>query len=156
MRIRTCVILFSCIVFAFCLYVTPSTTAATAEEEVLQVAVNWAKAFNNRSFESISSIHWQSPAISKYTPNKDGAFLTEGWEAIGAGWKGIETIEGSFSVTLHNPRVTMVGDNAGIITGYTNIINNDIVSQSRITLVVQKINGKWLIVHEHSSAFPTE
>jgi ketosteroid isomerase-like protein len=139
-----------------CLYVAPAANAATAEEEVLQVAVNWAKAFNDRNFELISSIHLHSPAISKFTPAKDGAFLAEGWEAIGAGWKGIETIEGSLSVSLHNPRVIMLGDSAGIITGYIIITETDAVALSRITLVVQKINGKWLIVHEHSSKFPVE
>jgi ketosteroid isomerase-like protein len=156
MRTKSILGLLMCIAFVFSLSFVQFVNAATAEEEVLQVAINWAKAFNDRNFELMSSIHWHSPAISKFTPAKDGAFLTEGWESIGAGWKSFGTISGSFSVSLHNPKVTMLGDSAGFITGYNIITDKDEVGQCRITLVVQKISGKWLIVHEHSSNFPVE
>lgn len=49
-----------------------------------------------------------------------------------------------------------------IVTHYNTSIYTDpttkeqSVSQVRGTFVIQKINGKWLIVHEHSSMLPTE
>jgi hypothetical protein len=49
-----------------------------------------------------------------------------------------------------------------VTTQYMIAINTDpktkeqSVSQFRQTLVLQKIGGKWLIVHEHSSDLPTK
>jgi hypothetical protein len=69
---------------------------------------------------------------------------------------------GTIILALHNPQVVMLDNNVAIVTGYENVIVNppaikeQSVSQVRQTLVVQKIDGKWLIVHHHASKFQIE
>ena len=56
MRKRTIYGLLFIVTLVFCLSVTPSATAASAEEEVLQVATTFVKAFNNNDYKSIYSL----------------------------------------------------------------------------------------------------
>lgn len=165
MKRRTIVALLSCIALALSLYVTPSASAASAEEEVLQVAKTFVKAFNTNDYKLIYSLYLQSPKTSKFIINKAGAFLYQGWEEIGEQCKSAlnpENPQGTFYVTLHNPQVNTLTDNVAVITGYLILTVNPPVSkdqtiiQSRLTFVVQKVGEKWYIAHEHSSAFPTE
>lgn len=153
------------VILAFCLYVIPSVNAASAEEEVLQVMTNFHKAFSTGDVELMSSLHSHSQKITKFTPSKGGAFLTQGWQAVEAGWKDTlrpEYPSGTYNNSLSNPQVTMLGDDAAVITGYFIMTINppaateQSINQIRQTLVVQKVDGKWLIVHEHASLFPTE
>ena len=151
------------VTLVFCLSVAPSANAASAEEEVLQVATNFTKAFSTSDFELMSSLHWQSPNLSKFAPGTDGAFLMQGWEAIGRGWKtGLENSPGTYVLSPHHQQATILGKDVAVTTQYVIVTFTDpntkeqSISQVRLTLVVQKIGGKWLIVHEHASYFPTE
>jgi len=162
MRTRSMFCLMIIGALAFCLAASLPAIASD-EEDVLQVAENWAKAINSSDLELMSSIHWQSPETSKFTPAKNGAFLTQGWGTIEEGWKeNLEYPAGTINATLHNPHVTILGDNVAVITVYQIMTINPPAAevqqtgQMRQTLVVQKTGGKWLIVHEHSSTLPTE
>lgn len=151
------------VTLAFCLYVTPSATAASAEEEVLQVMTDWIKAYNIMDLDLMSSLYSHSPKTSSFGPRIGYPFLFQGWEVIGKSWESdFKMPEGAVSISSHNTQVTMLGDNVAIITGYNNAIVNppamkeQTIYQVRQTFVVQKIRGKWLIVHEHASFFPLE
>jgi ketosteroid isomerase-like protein len=144
-------------------WLTPSASAATAEDEVLQVAKNFVKAFNTSDLELMSSLHWHSPKISTFTPSSTGAFLTQGWDMVEAVWRSNPGFpKGTWVITCHNPQVTLLRDDFAVITEYFIMTINppaskeQSINQIRQTLVVQKISGQWLIVHEHASMFPTE
>ena len=163
MRKQTVYGLLCFFTLAFCLSATPSAIAASAEEEVLQVAINQDKAMNTSDFELLSSLWWHSPKTSFFGPIKKGAFLYQGWEAIGKLLK--ETLnvpEGTYNFTLHHPKVTMLGDNAAVTTTYHTSVRTDpetkeqTIGHDRFTMVLQKIDGKWLIVHNHISYLPVE
>jgi len=151
------------LLLVLCLSLAPSAMAATAEDEVLQVVTNFAKAMNTSDTELMSSLWWNSPRTSTFGPPKGLAFLTQGYDSIVAWFKSMNQYPaGTYMRTFHQPQVTMLGDNAAVITAYSIFIQNppaaeeQSVGQERTTLVVQKIGGKWLIVHGHGSAFPTE
>jgi len=153
--------LLICFALAFSLSFAQPSNAASVEEEVLQVINNWIKAFNTNDTKLMSSLHWISPSLSKFGPDKGTAFLTQG-ESV-ADWKSTFALPvGTFMNSLHNPQVTMLSDNIAIITMYNNQTYTDsttkvqTVGLYRGSFVVQKIGGKWLIVHEHSSALPVE
>lgn len=147
----------------FCICITPSVTAASDEEEVLQVASNFVNAFNNCDLGLMSSLYWHSSKTSEFHPTTGYPFLFQGWEVIEKNWKStFEFPIGTIIVAFHNLQVVMLDTNVAIVTGYTNAIVNppavkeQSISQIRTTFVVQKIDRKWLIVHHHSSNFPTE
>jgi uncharacterized protein (TIGR02246 family) len=159
---RHITLLFS-LLLVLCLSVAPSAMAASAEDEVLQVMTNWFKAFNTNDFELMSSLWWHSPKTSQFSPGISGAFLAEGWDAIAEGEKSTsEQPVGSYQNSMRHPKVVMIGDNVAIITSYNVAITNppavkeQTVALVRGTFVVQKIGGKWLIVHEHSSVVPED
>jgi uncharacterized protein (TIGR02246 family) len=163
MRIKTLICLFSCIALVLCLYIMPSANAASVEDEVLQVAINFAKAVTNSDFELMSSLYWHSPKISQFEPVTGYPFLEQGWEALGSWWKDMTTTpKGTNVVYLYHPQVCMLGENVAVTTVYQTIVSTDqttkaqSISQIRQTLVVQKIGGKWLIVHGHASELPVK
>jgi uncharacterized protein (TIGR02246 family) len=152
-----------CITLAFCLYSTPSASAASAEDEVLQVMTNWFKAFNANNADLMNSLYWNSPKTTAFGPWADDPFLGEGWESNMEGWKSMAKDPiGTYVNSPSHIKVTMLTDNVAIITGYNTQIYTDpttkaqTVSQVRGTFVVQKTGGKWVIVHEHSSVFPVK
>jgi uncharacterized protein (TIGR02246 family) len=150
------------VIFILCLglYGAPSASAASAEEEVLQVENNWIKAFNAMDFGLMSSLYWRSNKMSSFPPND---LLYQGWDQTTAMLKvNFQSPAGTLAWTLHNPQVTMLPDNTAILTGYHIVISTDpktkaqTVDQLRVTRVLQKIDGKWLIVHDHGSGLPVK
>jgi uncharacterized protein (TIGR02246 family) len=163
MRRRTFVGLLSCILFVLSLNFTPSANATSQEEEVLQVMTNWFKAFNTNNADLMTSLYWNSSKTTAFGPGVDSALLSQGWELNAEGWKSITKDPiGTYVNSPSHIQATMLSDNVAIITGYNTQTYTDpatktqTVSQVRGTFVVQKIGGKWVIVHEHSSMLPVK
>jgi len=163
MRGKTIYGLLIVVILVFCLSVTPSATAASDEEEVLQVMTDWFKAFNSNDYELMSSLHWHSTETSFFGPGNTNAFLTRGWDQIADLFKSaFEEPVGTISNSHHNLHVMMLGDNVAIVTEYSiQTINPPLVAEQQIlhlrgTQVLRKINGKWQLVHLHWSPIPTE
>jgi len=161
MRSKSILGLLICFALAFSLSFAQPTNAASAEEEVLQVAANFAKAMNTNDGQLMSSL-WYAPEASAFGPFKSVSFLFQG-ETLNKHWKSFSELpEGTISCTLQNQQVTMLDSNASIITSYAIMTSGPpatketVTSQIRRTLVVQKIGGKWLIIHGHDSVLPTE
>jgi ketosteroid isomerase-like protein len=149
-------LLFS-LVLVLCVSAAPSVMAASAEEEVLQVEKNWCKAFKNVDMELMSSLYWNSPKTTEYTPNES----YDGWEAIETNIKKYFGLgKGVFDWTYFDTQVVMLTDNVAIISGYHNLFEkppggNPYALILRFTLVVQKIDGKWLIMHNNETRVET-
>jgi uncharacterized protein (TIGR02246 family) len=163
MRKHTIYGLLIIVSLVFCLSVAPSATAASDEEEVLQVMTNWFKAFNTNDYELMSSIHWHSPETSSFGPNNSNAFLTRGWDRIAEVFKSMfENPVGTYSLSYHHPQVIMLEDNVAVVTEYAiltvnpPLVDEQQIVQQRGTQVVKKIKGKWQLVHLHWSILPTE
>ena len=162
MRKKTIYGLLIIVTLVFCLSVAPSATAASAEEEVLQVEINFLKANTTGDFELMSSLYWHSSKTSSFHPS-DFPFLAQGWEeSLENIWKSSLSSEGSTTASAHNLQAIFIGDDVAILTGYENFISIDAetkdqtINNLRFTRVLQKIDGKWLIVHDHASQLPTE
>jgi len=147
---------------ALCISLTPSANAASTDDEVLQVMNNWFKAFNANDYNLMSSLHWNSPKLSKFGPSKSETFLVQG-DSILSNWKlAFADPVGTYANSLHHPQVTMLDDNVAVVTLYNSQTITDPATKKqtvglyRGTFIVQKINGKWLIVHEHASVVPNE
>ena len=146
------------------LYIAPSASAASAEEEVLQVQANFMKALSAGDLEAITSLYWNSPKTSQFPPGSTPAFLIQGWgETFDKYWKyTLPSSSDTTIMTFHHPQVIMLKDDVAVIIGYECVLSTNSKTQEettshyRITRIVQKIKGKWLIVHDHASAFPIE
>lgn len=163
MKTKTMFVLTIIGILTLCLSVSQPAVAATDEEDVLQVAENWNLAANTANFELLSSLYWHSPKLSEFAPLKAGAFLMQGWDTLEQWFKTyFEVPKGTVTSTYSNPLVTMITNDVAVLTFYqTLILNPPLVAEqtiihNRVTLVVQKMGGKWVIVHDHASVFPTE
>jgi hypothetical protein len=148
-----------------CIYVIPSANAATAEEEVLQVEIDFIKSLTTGDASLGSSLYWRSPKTSTFYPGTP-YFLVKGWEDHEKMLKYRSSVSTGTSnpifVTFHDPQVIMIKDDVAVLTGYETLIETDQMTkkqttmQNRFTRVLQKIGGKWLIVHDHASSLPVE
>lgn len=156
-------ILLICVALVICVSLS-SSVMASDEEDVLQVAINWTKAFSNADFESMSSLYLHSPKTSEFGPVSGYPLLFKGWDQCEKAWKSnMSSIElGALSFSIHNPEVALIGKDAAVTAVYQIAVYTDpetkvqTVGQLRQTLVLEKVNGQWLIVHHHSSNFPME
>jgi len=159
---RKLTIMSICVVLVFGLSFT-SSAIASDEEEVLDVLNSCVKALNTLDASFLSSVWWHSQDASTFGPNKSAAFLTQGWDKIDKSNQEMAKLPaGAMSFSMHNPQVTMISDDVAIATAYFTVVNTNPatsaqdISQDRYTAVLKKIEGKWLIVHGHTSPLPTE
>jgi hypothetical protein len=163
MRTKTFIGFLACVALAIFFCLTPTASAASAKEEVLQVIKDMTKAIDNWDFDLQASLYWRSEEMSSFGPKKDTAFLTRGWEDNFKESDSMKALpKGAITWAFRNQEVTMLDDNAAIITTYAIVnVNPPLVKEVvtdhiRLTLVVKKVGGKWLIVHQHESFFPEE
>lgn len=149
----------SCVsILLVCFCVTLSAEAASTEEEVLQVETDWIKAFNTMDFELMSSLYRHSPETTSFSPNS--SILYQGWETIESGLKEyFKSPVGTYSWTMDNVNVTVLKADIAVITGKHVVIDRPegkepMTGSHVFSRVLQKIDGKWLIVHEHESHIP--
>jgi len=134
--------------------------AASAEDEVLQVEKNWVKAFNTRDVALMTSLYWNSAKTTSFPPN---SFQYQGWDEISKMLKEDLAPTDDHQVwSLHHAQVSMLTDSVAILTGYHTVTTTNAATkaqttdQLRATRVIQKIGGKWLIVHDHGSGLPAK
>ena len=160
MRKKTSCALLTIFILFFCLSANNPAIAASGEEDVLKVATNFVEAWNTLNFDLLSSLYFHSSETNEFGPSSYDPFLYQGWETLEKEWKAIfELPPGTIIISLHDLKATMIKDDVAVLTAYHNFTytnpetKEQSIQQHRITNVVQKINGKWLIVHHHASEF---
>lgn len=162
MRSRTMFPLF--IIAASALILAASQPAiASDEDEVLKVVKNLYTVANESNADLASTLYCEPELYSVFNSNSFQAFLSQGNTPLD-NWYQIlrEYPKGTFSFTFHNPKVTLLGNDVAVATGYAiRIVNppltpEQVTEQVRGTVILQKTNNQWLVVHEHYSKMPTE
>ncbi|MBN1903974.1 MAG: nuclear transport factor 2 family protein [Deltaproteobacteria bacterium] len=141
--------------------VAPSAAAAASDEEmIIQVQTNFMKAYSTKDLELMYSLYYHSSDTSTFNPG-DQPLLCKGWkEDLEERWRNTFASEtNNVTVTFHNPQATKIKDDVAVLTGYevatyTNPTTKEqTVNHNRVTRVVKKVNGEWLIVHDHVTTF---
>ena len=162
---RKLTVLSVCVALLFCLSFS-SSVIASDEEEILQLQENFLKANSTGDYALMSTLYWHSPKTSTFAPGNP-PILLQGWDqSIAKYWKSSsvspgETTTITSTLFLH-PKVTFLKDDVAVVNGYEYFVETDTKTQEqttatiRITRIVQKIGGKWLIVNDHASMLPSE
>jgi len=144
----------------FCFSMAPYATAGPADE-VLQVVVKFDRGFNTGDFDLIASVWGHSDEVTQFGLGKSGSFRTEGWKKTVPRFMRLTRLpKGTLRLSRSQPRVTLLGDDIAIFTSYDTLGVKPAPDAPRetwlcrSTLVLQKTQGEWLIVHGHSSRFP--
>ncbi len=154
-------VLVLAIPLGFWVSASPATLAGPVEDEVLAFGQQFFQAFNAGDWETFASLWWQSEETTDFEPMDP--FRMDGWSQVSGLWRPFlnfiaEAPPGGFSISPRQQRVTSLGDDAVLLTGHF-VGNSQFPTvpeafAGRFTLVLQKRQGKWLIVHAHASFLP--
>ncbi len=140
-----------------------TATAQTADEDALKAEVaaataQYVQAFNTSDIDLLDTVSLQSDKATHISPTEP--FRIDGWTDVRRALAGeLSLPPGSFSLVPRQSRIDLIGDDVALWTGHF-ILNirppegSPQTVNGRLTSVLQKVDGKWLIVHIHSSALP--
>lgn len=122
------------------------------EQQIRQLVDNWAKAVRAKDIEGILAHH--SPDILLFdvpepVQSKGIDAYRLSWEQVFYNWYGDD---GQFEVT---ELAITAGNDIAFCTGIINCSGTEKGQQVhikvRLTMGLKKINGEWVIIHEHHS-----
>ena len=137
----------------------PTTDPTDAiKAEVAAAVRQFGQALSTADAELLASLFLQSEKTNSFSSSEP--LRINGWPEVEGSFKGLLSLPpGSVSLVPRQGRVDLVGDDAALWTGHF-ILNIRPPGESpqtvngRFTSVLQKVDGKWLIVHMHTSAVP--
>jgi uncharacterized protein (TIGR02246 family) len=130
-----------------------STNKANHETEIRRLIDNWAKAFRAKDIDGIMSIY--APDILSFDAIAQLQF--KGADAYKKHWEAcLSFCQGPIIFEIHDLKIT-AGDDVAFShclnrCGGTDESGEEKASWMRATVCFQKINGQWMVVHEHYSA----
>jgi ketosteroid isomerase-like protein len=150
---------------ALALLSSPMAAVSTeAEEELLPLILKYEQAMETGDLEIFGELFWHDERLTVFWPEPETAFRIDGWSQFQSFLKGFTSFvsqlpPGAFNLEIRQPSINVMEDVA-IVTSYwvgTMLTpgGGSQVMQGRATQVWKKIEGKWVIIHEHDSFFPT-
>ena len=138
-----------------------TANAQSDDEDALRAEVEAAarqlgEALNTSDGELLDTLWLQSDKTTYFPPSQP--FRVDGWPEVRQPFAGLLGLSpGAVNVVVRRERIDLVGDDVAIRTdhfilriqppgGTTRTING------RFSRVLQKVDGKWLNVHGHTSA----
>ena len=128
----------------------PGVALAAPDESAAIRAVidSQAAAWNRGDIDAFMEHYWKSDDL---TFSSDGK-TTRGWQAtLDRYRRRYPTREAMGHVTLSDFEITPLGDSAAFVLGQWKLDRASEPISGNFTLVVRKIDGRWVIVHDHTS-----
>jgi len=150
---------------ALALLSSPMVAASTeAVEELMPLLLKYEQAMETGDLETLGELFWHDERLTVFFPCPERAFRIDGWRQWQRSLKGFTSFvsklpPGAFNMEFRQPSINVMEDVA-IVTVYSVLTmptpeGGSQVMQGRSTVVLKKIEGKWVIVHQHASSFPT-
>ncbi len=115
---------------------------------IRQVLDRQAEAWNRADIEGFMSGYWKSDAM---TFSASGV-THRGWEAASARYRTrYPTPEAMGLLTFSDLEFTPLGSDAMLVLGHWHLARADGPLNGVFTLILRRIGGQWLIIHDHSS-----
>jgi hypothetical protein len=140
---------------------TPSPTTdptVAIKAEVAATVRQFGQALSTGDTELLASLFLQSEKTNSFSNSEP--LRINGWPGVEGSFKGLLSLPpGSVSLLHRQGRIDLLSDEAALWTGHfiLNIRPPEQPRQTvegRITAVLQKVDGKWLRVHMHTSELP--
>jgi len=131
---------------------TPATAPATASESVNDAVMAVLKAqetaWNLGRIEAFMDHYWKSEDLTF----SSGGNTTRGWTNTLERYRTrYPTPEKMGHVRFTDLEVTSLGDAAALVLGRWHVDRDVDPLQGNFSIVLRKIDGRWLIVHDHTS-----
>lgn len=136
-------------VFALALGVSVLIATAQANEtEIKEILQRQTDAWNRQDIEAFMQTYWQSDQLTF----SSGGKTTRGWKATLERYKkNYHPPEKMGKLSFDELEVNELGENAAFVLGRWHLVDGESKKDGNFTLVVKKIDGNWMIVHDHSS-----
>lgn len=126
---------------------TTSTTVAM-ENELKAILAKQADAWNRGAIDEFMDFYWRSDKLTF----SSGGKTTRGWQpTIDKYKRRYPTRERMGKLTLTELEITPLGDSAALVLGRWHVERNEEPVGGNFSLIFRHINGRWLIVHDHTS-----
>jgi beta-aspartyl-peptidase (threonine type) len=137
---------------AFLAPLTSSDDAGTtrAVTEVLEAQV---RAWNAGDIAGFMAHYWKSEQLTF----SSGGSTTRGWRQTKARYEErYATREAMGRLTFDELEVTPLGEEAALVLGRWRLEREADSPGGNFTLVFRKLDGRWVVVHDHTSSDPAE
>jgi beta-aspartyl-peptidase (threonine type) len=124
---------------------TPSTQS-TIRRELQYQELEW----NAGNLDGFMSVYWQSDDLTFFS----GGTVTKGWQATLDRYRKRYQEEGKEmgQLEFNDLQITALTVDHAIARGHWKVVTSKESFEGLFTLVLKRIDGKWKIVHDHTSA----
>jgi uncharacterized protein (TIGR02246 family) len=128
----------------------PSTTDGDDEIRAAVEAVLAAQqeAWNRGDVDAFVDHYWHSNDVTF----SSGGKMTRGWEETVRGYRERYPTRADMGrLTFSNLEITPLGDSAALVLGQWRLERDNEPLSGNFSLVFRKLDGRWVIVHDHTS-----
>ena len=147
-------VLMLLIVISSCGFEQKDTLKGSQQQEahpVLSILREQVEAWNEGDIERFMQYYWKSDDLTF----SSGGKVTRGWHQTLANCKRrYPTPEKMGRTHFNNLEVFPLGDEAALVLGEWNLERQTEPMHGNFSLVFRKIEGEWLIIHDHTSRAP--
>ena len=145
-RLMTIVAFPSSLAAALLVFSSPSN--ADERSEIEAVLTKQAAAWNRGDIESFMEHYWKSDQLTF----SSGGETTRGWQATKERYlRRYPSREQMGQLKFTQLETTILGDSAALVLGRWNLMRDSSPLEGNFTLVLRRIDGNWVIVHDHTS-----
>jgi beta-aspartyl-peptidase (threonine type) len=127
---------------------TASTRNEGVREEIEKVFHAQQGSWNRGDVDAFMEHYWKSDDLTF----SSGGKTTRGWQATLTRYKErYPTRDSMGRLTLSEFEITPLGDAAALVLGHWKLDRANEPIGGNFTLVLRKIDGRWVIVHDHTS-----
>lgn len=129
-----------------------TTPIPNDESVILTLLKGQEDSWNNANIQGFMTAYWQSDQMSF----AGGGRLTRGWQATLERYQRIYPPEKMGKLEFRNLEIRLIGDRAAMVLGNYHLTVDEEVKEGGFTLVLEKFEGDWKIIHDHTSALTPE
>ena len=134
------------------LWAVPALAAAGISDnsmaEVAAVLAQQAEAWNRGDIDAFMQHYWKSDELTF----SSGGQTTRGWKSTKENYeRRYPTREKMGQLTFSQLEVTPLDDSTALVLGRWRLARDESPVGGNFTLVFRKIDGKWVILHDHTS-----
>lgn len=126
--------------------------------EIEQLLTTQAQCWNDKDIDGFMQTYWKSEDLTF----SGGGKTTRGWQATLDRYKKSYPKEKMGTLTFDGLEVTMLSEEAAMVLGNWHLsipqpeAKEELNKDGNFTLVLKMLDGKWKIIHDHSSTLEKE
>jgi beta-aspartyl-peptidase (threonine type) len=131
-------------------FMTPSAIAIDADssQQIQAILTQQADAWNRGDIDAFMQHYWKSDELTFSA----GGQTTRGWQSTKENYqRRYPTREKMGQLTFSHLEITPLGDSAALVLGRWRLDREPSPVGGNFSLVCRKIDGRWLIIHDHTS-----